>query len=370
MTGWEPGDRPGDVLRVVAALDVELDDPETVDAVLTALGLGSVPDDDEQPEPEKPPDNGGRSRWRDYLRYLLLGLAGLILWPAHFGLGWFGVAALAVGVLAAVVAGLSGLVTGWVGLVAVAVTVVVVLVVASIVLVLAAGLIAPEEPRRIVRREPIDLALVQREPAPEPAMTTLVAEPEARSVAQSLNRTTRPTGRPDVEHARREMERGRSPLPLVDVREPRPAAATQALVDVGDSMGPLRDDVDQVMAALVGISGPGRLEKLAFKGSPASGVGPGSVIGWLPYNPGGVEPGTRVIVFSDAGLGAARQGRGRDDVWIELAAAWAERGATAVLVTPYPASDHPDELTELMAVVHWQDRLTARQVSMAIVGGS
>ncbi len=358
MSGWRAGERPGDVLRAIAALHPELDDPDTADVLLSALGLVS-----EQSVPDLPvadvevrPDPWPR---------LLLARVGrtarrLRPWP--------------VTTLGAAVAGIATLIGGVAFLLTGSVAVGVGLGVVAVVVQLILGLVVlGTRPRPITAAEPgagdqpsITVALVSSKPREEPPTPTLVAPKESRALAQALTVVSRPSGRPDIARARTEMERGRSPIPLRQEWRPRSTAVVQVLVDIGDSMGPLRDDADQLIEALQEVIGTGHLERCAFKESPLLGAGAGSVVTWDPYDPRSIAPGARVVVLSDAGLAAQRQGWPHDPAWVWLAEAWASGGVSAVLVSPYASDRYRRELRDLLPIVHWNDRLTARQVATAL----
>lgn len=348
VTGWRPGERPGDLLRVVAALAPDHDESASVDQLARALGING-PEQEVAGQPAAPEGVAGsvsvavawvRDRAavttnvrRDYLA--------------------------AVATLAAFVGTIGFALAGWIGL-----------AVAELALVLTGGLLllwlsgswrprsepsGPSPPR--ISEEP--LRIDAPPPTRQPPTSTLIEPGEMHSVAHELVRARLPGHRPDLDRARHRIEVGRSPLPLAWLRRRHVAPHTQVLVDIGPSMGPLRDDVHQLVDALSAVAGQGRIERLSFKGSPDLRAGSGRLADWSPYDAGAVGIGTRVIALTDAGLAGGVVPPG----WGVLADAWSEGGASAVLLTPYPVDSYAEWLRDKVALVHWNDRLTADQVA-------
>lgn len=207
-----------------------------------------------------------------------------------------------------------------------------------------------------------------RPPGPGPGREPLLAPRGAASILQAMIARNTEEGPLDVATivdflARRQtLER----LP----REVRPTLrfGVQVLVDMGLAMEPFAGDQAQVIAQVRDVAGPQRTSVRYFADAPARGAGPGAGRTWRRYEP--PDPGTRVLILSDFGLGGPvpHPRRSQPDEWRSLAGELRRRDCAAVGLLPVPAGRWPAWLLALMPLISWDRAATAGRVSSWLGG--
>jgi hypothetical protein len=207
-----------------------------------------------------------------------------------------------------------------------------------------------------------------RPPGPVPGREPLLAPRGAASILQAMIARSTEEGPLDVATivdflARRQtLER----LP----REVRPTLrfGVQVLVDMGLAMEPFAGDQAQVIAQVRDVAGPQRTSVRYFADAPARGAGPGAGRTWKRYEP--PDPGTRVLILSDFGLGGPvpHPRRSQPDEWRSLIGELRRRDCDAVGLLPVPAGRWPAWLLALIPLICWDRTATAGRVSSWLGG--
>lgn len=352
---WSTGDRPGDVLRVLAQLDVDPHATNWLEPVSGVLGLERAQTDAPVAPPRLEPaasvgaPPGDRqavvvvTRRSRRLRWLLIACIASV---AFGGLALIGGATVRDTMIA---------IAFYVGLGALLVT-------------LIGRLRRWFRTLRRRRSAPPPVAFDAPPTAPA-AMPLLLRREERRSIAQALASTIRPGHDIDVEEAVERAATGRSvPTPLPLMPEVTVATATHVLVDRSDTMSAMRADVDDLIEATVRVVGAERVDVQFFDTDPRLGVGPGPRYDWKPFDVADVEPGARVVILSDAGAAAADRptrmaGQRR---WDEFVDELVDADAEALLVTVYPRRRYHGWPARDVPAVHWSDETTVRDVLTAV----
>jgi hypothetical protein len=142
----------------------------------------------------------------------------------------------------------------------------------------------------------------------------------------------------------------------------------EVLVDVGLPMRPFEGDQLQVIRQLRTIVGEQLTSVRYFADIPARGAGPGPRRTWRPYEP--PDPGTRVLILSDFGLGGPvpHPRRSQPDEWRSLIGELRRRDCDAVGLLPVPAGRWPAWLLALIPLICWDRAATAGRVSSWLGG--
>ncbi|MEU8761553.1 hypothetical protein [Streptomyces sp. NPDC048659] len=131
----------------------------------------------------------------------------------------------------------------------------------------------------------------------------------------------------------------------------------QVLVDRGAGMQPFRRDQDELLRRVRAVVGPALVEVGYFSDAPQRGTGPGPRWTRTAYRP--PQPGRRVLVLSDLGLGGppGHQRRGTREEWTDFACLVRRAGCGAVALTPYARDRWANWMPRVLPLVGW-DRTT------------
>jgi hypothetical protein len=206
-----------------------------------------------------------------------------------------------------------------------------------------------------------------------PVKTPLFVRSWTRGILSGSLSTLQHDGPIDVKHVVDMVSRG---TPVVEV--PREARATmaggaQVLVDRSDAMVPYLEDQERLVAQIRDVVGEGNVEVLRFDGCPSWGAGRGTRRTWSDYHAHHTpQPGTAVLVLTDIGIGtpdfAGRHPATVDD-WVGFAIHLRRAGCPVVAFVPYGPSRWPDRLRQVMRILHWDHRTSARTVRREIGKG-
>lgn len=143
----------------------------------------------------------------------------------------------------------------------------------------------------------------------------------------------------------------------------------QVLVDLGVAMQPFARDQAHLVAQVGGIIGAERTSVRYFADSPMRGAGPGPRRTWRRYKP--PDPGTRVLVLSDLGMGgpALHLRRSQPDEWRSLVGDLRARGSDIVALVPLPPDRWPPSLSALLPLISWDRNATVSRVLAALGHG-
>jgi len=136
----------------------------------------------------------------------------------------------------------------------------------------------------------------------------------------------------------------------------------QLLLDCSPALLPLAHDVQALCARLGRVVGEGRLEPLSFAGCPTRGAGAGERGSWPAWRP--PPAGVPVLVVSDLGCAGPRVNAdwaGADE-WSRFADVACAAAVPLVALVPYPVRRVPAALARRLAVVPWDEDLSAARV--------
>ncbi|WP_084960870.1 hypothetical protein [Thermoactinospora rubra] len=193
---------------------------------------------------------------------------------------------------------------------------------------------------------------------PAPHMP-LFAPRSAAGLIQALAARPVPEGPVDVVAAVERLARGEPLERLPRTPEPSLRYGVQLLIDKGPGMQPFARDQAELARRVQAVVGRESTQVRFFAYAPLRGAGPGPVWTWKPYVP--PDPGTRVIVVSDLGLGGPPYDPrvSRREEWEALAKLLAEHRCGAVGLTPYGPGRWPRWLRQLFPLVQWDRTVTA-----------
>ena len=201
-----------------------------------------------------------------------------------------------------------------------------------------------------------------------PARAPLLAPRGAATILQAMIARSTAEGPLDVPAivdllARRQVI-GRLPQAV----RPTLRFGVEILVDLGLSMEPFAGDQDQVVALVRAAAGTERASVTYFADAPGRGAGAGAPRDWQRYAP--PEPGTRVLILSDFGLGGPRLygQRSHPEEWRELVGDLRRAECDAVALLPVPPDRWPPWLTALLPLVCWDRTATASTIASSLRG--
>jgi hypothetical protein len=172
----------------------------------------------------------------------------------------------------------------------------------------------------------------------------------ARSVLLDTVRTVIDGNELDIEHVIQTLARAGGVSRLPRIMQRSLVRGVQLLVDYGEGMDPFARDADDLALRIELLFGDERVQRLAFQGSPALGVGTGPVWTWGPYVP--PSRGVPVVGLTDLGIGG-RLATPHIDFWSDLAGLLARRGSQVVLFVPYLRSRWPKGIPASVRMIVW-----------------
>lgn len=149
-------------------------------------------------------------------------------------------------------------------------------------------------------------------------------------------------------------------------RRPSTRLGVQLLLDHSAGMAPFQDDRRWLCGLMASVAGRDRVSVLRFTGSPLRGVmRTGSSVLETHRAP---APGTPAVLVSD--LGHARppftgSATGRLDEWLTFIDGLLHGGCPPVCLTPFPVVAYPSSITERVALIPFDRRISLRHAQEA-----
>jgi hypothetical protein len=133
----------------------------------------------------------------------------------------------------------------------------------------------------------------------------------------------------------------------------------QVMVDLGRGMEPFAGDRRIVLRQLRRIISPDNLVVQYFSHAPLRGVS--SRLNGRPTEYRPPDPGTRILLLSDLGLGGGPDDyrQGRREEWEEFADVAARNDCWVTALVPFPPGRWPAWLVRLFPLISWDRRTTA-----------
>lgn len=197
---------------------------------------------------------------------------------------------------------------------------------------------------------------------PPPRADPIVGVRRGRALAVGLAGVSVP-GALDVRRLVEDVARGRPQHAPPRLARRSLRRGVQLIVDRGQALDPLRDDVLQLAGWLRQVASPAGLQQLGFDGDPLVvtgarrlGADAGDALGYATVAP---RPGSAVVVVCD--LGIARTRSGPPPVaparWLAHDRLVRQAGCRALYLVPYPPERWPAGVAGRLAIVHWRDEL-------------
>lgn len=203
---------------------------------------------------------------------------------------------------------------------------------------------------------------------PPPAIEPLFVPRWMRGIVSAAAATTAPRGPLDLAAIVRIISSGTTFRTIPRLPAPATARAFQLLVDSSEAMLPFTYDLAWTVERILAIAGRDRTRVLAFEVRGEFVAGSGARFEWTPYPETNAPlPGTAVILLSDLGIGRVPfRPWLPPERWVALVRALQKRDANVVAFVPYPPHRWPRQLRDVLPIVQWDPKTTARAVRRVV----